>query len=141
MSPGLEHNHKFKYCSCNFPTRPHISGLLEKCRTNISMHCCSPIQRKMSKKVGNRENYGQTCPLLSTRIRTLSPGLENNHRLKCWSCIFPTTLTYVVMLENCQNNISIYGCFPIQGKNVNSCWNFIKPGSQSATYALFSIKY
>ena len=35
--------------------------------------------------------------------------------MKCWSGIFPTTLTYVVMLENYWNNISMYRCFPIQG--------------------------
>ena len=70
-------------------------------------------------------NTGQICPILSTRIWTLSPGLENNHTIKCWSGIFPTILTYIIMLENCQNNISVYGCSPIQGTQFYSCWNFI----------------
>ena len=59
---------------------------------------------------------GQICPLLSTRIRTLSPGLEENNALKCCFGIFPTTLIYIIMMENCQNNISMYGFSPIQGK-------------------------
>ena len=75
------------------------------------------------------------CPVLSTRIWTLSPGLENNHTLKSWSGIFPTILTSMIMLENCQNNISVYGCSPIQGTKFYSCWNLMKPGSQSGTYA------
>ena len=69
----------------------------------------------------------QICFLFSTRIRTLSLGLENNEALKCCYSIFPTILTYVVMLQNSWNNISMYDCSPIQG-------NFMKPGSQSATY-------
>ena len=78
---------------------------------------------------------GQICPVLLTRIWTLSPGLENNHTNKCWSGIFPTILTYIIMLENCQNNILVYGCSPIQGTQFYSCWNFMKPGSQNGTHA------
>ena len=48
----MEHNHTFQCCSGNFSTPPNMSGLLEKCQTNISIHCCSPIQGTMSKKVG-----------------------------------------------------------------------------------------
>ena len=80
---------------------------------------------------------GQICPVLLTRIWTVSLGLENNHTLKCWPVIFPTTLTYVIKLENCQNNISVYGCSPIQGTKFYSCWNFMKPGSQTGTYQRF----
>ena len=76
---------------------------------------------------------GQICPVLSTRIGTLSPGLENKHTLKCWFGIFPTILTYIIMLENCQKNISVCGCSPIQGTKFYSCWNLMKPGSQSGT--------
>ena len=63
----------------------------------------------------SRKTMGQICPLFSTSIRTLSPGLENSHTLKSWSYIFPTTLKYVVMLENGKKNISMYGCFSILG--------------------------
>ena len=75
----------------------------------------------------------QICPVLSTRIWTLSPELENNQTLKSWSGIFPTILRYMIMLENCQNNISVYDCFPIQGTKFYS-WNLMKPGFQSGTY-------
>ena len=77
---------------------------------------------------------GQICPVLSTRLWTLSPGLDSNHTLKCWSGIFLTILTYMIMLENYQNNISVYGWSPIQGTRLYSCWNLMKPGSQSGTY-------
>ena len=33
---------------------------------------------------------GKICPVLSTRILTLSPWLENNRTFKCGSGIFPT---------------------------------------------------
>ena len=36
--------------------------------------------------------------------------------------------------KKCQ--ISLYGCSPIQGTTFYSCWNLMKPGSQSGTYTL-----
>ena len=76
----------------------------------------------------------QVCPLLSTRIRTLSPGLENNNTLKYWSGIFPTTLIYAVMVENSWKNSTMYGCPPIQRKHYELCWNLMKAWSQCAAY-------
>ena len=58
---------------------------------------------------------GQICPLLSTRFRTLSPGLKDNGALKFLFGIPSTKITYGIMLENCWNNISMYGCPRIQG--------------------------
>ena len=81
------------------------------------------------------ESTGQICPVVLHLFWTLSPIFENNHTFKCWSGIFPTILTYMIMLENCQNNISVYGCSPIQGTTFYSCWNLMKPGSQSETYS------
>ena len=49
------------------------------------------------------ENYGTNLSL--TRIRTLSPVLKKNNALKCCFDIFPTTLTYAFMLEDCRNTI------------------------------------
>ena len=49
---------------------------------------------------------------------------------------FPTILTYVIMLENCQNKILVYGCSPIQWKKFYPGWNLMNPGSQSETYRL-----
>ena len=43
--------------------------------------------------------------------------LENALRIS----IFPTILTYMKMLENCQNNISVYDCSQIQGPTFYSC--------------------
>ena len=42
------------------------------------------------------KSRGEIRPILTTRIWSFSPGLENNHTLKCWSGIFPTILTYIL---------------------------------------------
>ena len=82
------------------------------------------------------ESTGQICPIVLHLFLTLSPEFENIHKYKCWSGIFPTILTYMIMFENCQNKISVYGCSPIQGTKFYSCGNLMKPGSQSGTYIL-----
>ena len=64
---------------------------------------------------------GQICPALSTSIWTLAHGLENNHTFKWYSGIFPTILTYIIMLDKCQNNV----------------WLFSNPGDN----ILFSLKF
>ena len=77
----------------------------------------------------SRKATGQICPLISTRIRTLSLGLENYNTMKCQYDNFPAILTYVVMLENCQNYFSMNVCSPIQGTMFslsNSRFNQIK---------------
>ena len=61
------------------------------------------------------ESMGQICPVVLHIFCTLSPGFENHYKFKCWSGIFPRILTYIIMLENCQNKISLFGCSPIQG--------------------------
>jgi hypothetical protein len=67
------------------------------------------------------ESRGQICPIVFLLFRTISPGLENNDTLICRSDNFTTTLTFVVKLENCQNNISMYNCSPIQSEGSNFC--------------------
>ena len=100
-----------------------------------STFICMVIPKFRGKGPKRWRTKRQICPILSTRIWTLSPGLENNQTIESWSGIFPTILTFMIMLENYQNNISVYGCFPIQGTTFYSCWNLMKPGSQSGTYA------
>ena len=69
-------------------------------------------------KVQNRwRTTGQICPVLSTRIWTWSPGLENNNTFKCWSGIFPTTLTYMIILENCQTPFQCMVVLQSRGQN------------------------
>ena len=46
--PGLENNNTIKCWSSNFPTSLMYMTMLENCRNNISMYCCSPIQEKRS---------------------------------------------------------------------------------------------
>ena len=63
--------------------------------------------------------YGSHSEILAietlTLIRNLSPGLENIHSLNCCSDNFPTTPYMSVVLQNCQNYISLNQCFSIQG--------------------------
>ena len=134
FSPGLENNHTLKCCSGNFPTLSYISRLLKKIPDqHLNVWLFSNSRDKIQKRW---RTAWKICPVLSKRIWTLSPGLENNHTFKCWFGIFPTILTYIIMLENCQNNISVYGCSPIQGTKCYPCWNSMKPGSQSGTFTL-----
>ena len=65
------------------------------------------------KVLKSRKIMGQICPVLSTRIRTLSPGLENNDSVKSSFDNFATQLTYLVKLENYRKNNPMYRFFPI----------------------------
>ena len=65
-----------------------------------------------------------TAHLVQYTQNTLYPGLENNDALKCQSAIFPTTLIYVVVLENDLSNIGMYGCAPIQGTRLKLLLKF-----------------
>ena len=47
--------------------------------------------------------------------KMLSPGLENNHKLKCCSGIFPTKLCMSKLLEKYLINILVYCYSPFQG--------------------------
>ena len=67
------------------------------------------------------ENKGTNLSRTFNKNMDLVPWLENNHTLKWWSGIFLTILTYIIMLENCQNNILVCGCSPIQGTKFYSC--------------------
>ena len=81
------------------------------------------------------ETRGKICLIVLLLYRTFSPGLTNNHTLKFWSDNFSTTRTYVVKLEYCRNNLSMNVVLQSKGIDSNSCFNFMKPGSQSATYS------
>ena len=134
LSPGLENNHTLKCCSGNFPIIcVKIVGKISDQHLNVWLF--SNPGDKVQKRW---RTMGQICSVLSTRIWTLSPGLENNHTLRCWSGIFPAILTYMIRLENSQNNISVYRCSPIQGTKFYYCWNLMKPGFQSGTNVFVS---
>ena len=77
------------------------------------------------------ESTGQVCLIVLHIFWTLSPGFGNNHTFKCWSGIFPTILPYMIMLEKCQNNLSVYCWSPIQG---TKCYSWMKPDSKSVKY-------
>ena len=136
-----------KFCPLDWRTTTHWNVALPIFQHNhICQDCwkitrstfeCMVILKSRGQGTKKVENYGQICPILSTRIWTLSPGLENNHKLKCWSGIFPKFLTYMIMLENCQNSISVYSCSSIQGTKFYFFFNFMKPGSQSETYLVY----
>ena len=123
VSFGLEDTHTL-YCFFSyFLPWLHISGLLGKCQTNISMYCCSPIQGTRSwflLKVGDKLVF----PILS-------PGLENNNIFKCWSGNFPKTLRNIVILVNCRKTFKYMVVLQFRGADPIPCRSLMKPGSQS----------
>ena len=90
-------------------------------------------------KVQNYEKLkDKSVPYFQPGSGSFPPGLEDNYTtLKCWICIFPTFLIYVVMLEIFLNNISIFGCAPIQGTTYFLGKVQMKSWYQSGTYAFF----
>ena len=72
-----------------------------------ALHCIVVLQSR-----------GQGSKKMDNYRTIMSPTFYKNkdlvtNTLKRWSGIFPTTLIYVVLLENCQNNIWLIGCSPI----------------------------
>ena len=67
------------------------------------------------------KSTGQICPVILhlfwTFIQMLIWYISNN-------------LDAYDYVENCKNNISVYGFSPIQGTTFYSCWNLMKPGFQ-----------
>ena len=49
-------------------------------------------------------------------FQTFSSGLEKNKASKCGSESFPRTVTYILCVENCQNQILTHSCLPISGR-------------------------
>ena len=115
MSPGLENNHTMNFFLAVFQHNHIFQDCWKNTQSTIE---CMIILKSRGHGPKKIENYG-------TRIWTLFPGLENNHKFKCWSGIFRKILIYMIMLENCQNNISVYSCSLIQGTKFSSCWNLM----------------
>ena len=113
LSPGLEKNYTSELSSNSFPGKTCMSGCLENSQKSIPKSWCSPIQGTISNFFFL--NTGQICPLVFTRFRTLSPGLENIGTLECISDSFPGTLTYLSFLENSWNSAPMCSSSPIQG--------------------------
>ena len=85
------------------------------CKNTKSTFRCIDVLQSRGQGPKWWKTKGKICSLLSTGIRTLSPGLEVNYTLTCSICIFPTFRIYVCMLENFLNNISMFGCAAIKG--------------------------
>ena len=131
LSWGLENIGTLKHYFENFPTyMPHVVGKLLEQHFNVSLFY-NPIYKVLIFV----KSRGQICPIFVLLFRNWSPGLENNDTLKCWSDNFLTPLIYVLCWKG-----SMYHCSPIQGQYLNSCYNFMKRGSQSATYAYSMLK-
>ena len=84
---------KFQQFSRN-TTHVSINGKLSELHFKISL-----FSNQGDKVLKNRKAMGKISPVLSTRIRTLSLGLENNNWLKWSSDTIPTMLTCVILLE------------------------------------------
>ena len=124
MSTGLEHNPTFQCCSGNFPTRPHISWLLEKCRTNISIHRCSPIQGTMSKK--SRKLWDKSVPYFQQESWACPLDWRTALHWNVGPAFFQQPWHMWSLLKIAR---TIFQCMVVlqsRGQNSNSCWNKTK---------------
>ena len=106
----------------------HMSRLLETYQIKFWVFGYSPIQGQGPDSCWK---YVTDFSCSSPSFFILFPGFGNNLTFKCRSCIFPAILTYMIMLENCQNNILVYGWSQIQGTKF---YSWMKSGSKSGTY-------
>ena len=132
---------KNKMLSLDWRTTIHWNVVQEPFQNNHICQDCMKNTRSTFESMVILKSRGQICRVLWTRIWTLSPGMEDNLTFNSSSGIFSTILTYMIMVENCQNNIWVYGCSAIQGTKFYSCWNFIKSASQSGTYSYIPCSY
>ena len=126
LSPGLENNHTLKVVLANFQHNHICQDCLKNTRSTFE---CMVILQSRGHGPDSWWKYGTdlshcfgTCPL-DLRI-TINSNVDmvffqqSWHLLLCWKIA----------------NISVYGCSQIQGTTFYSCWNLMKPGSQSGTY-------
>ena len=117
-----KHWNVFFWKFSNLTTYVRVDGTFSETHFNVSLF--SNPGEKFLKIWRSTE---QICLLLSTRIRTFSPRVENNNTLvwHMWSNwrIVGTTFQWMVVVQS-------------RGKYLNSCLNFMKPGSQSKTYTV-----
>ena len=115
----------------NFPTLPYVSGLMGKCWTNISVYRSSSIMgtkslknwKLLDKSVPYSWQELGPCPLDWRTTIHCNIGPAFFHRpWYIWLClkIAKTTFQRMVVLQS-RRQVS------------SSCWNFMKPGSQSRT--------
>ena len=105
MFLGLENDHI--WYSGNFSTEPYLSGLFGNAGPTFQYIVVLQSRGQYPKKM---ENYRKICPLLSNRIRALSPELESNETSKCWSEFFsniPDTLCYIEKLPEQNFNVCL----------------------------------
>ena len=105
----------------------YIDLLLRKFSNNTTYVSCKIITKlhfieSLFSNPGDKvlifvESMGQICPIVFLLFRTLCPGMEKTNSLKYRFDNIATQLTYVLLLENCRNNNSMYSCSPIQGKS------------------------
>ena len=79
LSPGLDDNNTFNWSAKKFPKISYF-GKLSELYFNVLLFSIPGDQ-----VVKSRKTMGQICTVLSTRTRSLSPGLEYNNSLKCTS--------------------------------------------------------
>ena len=79
----------------------------------------------------------QICPLLSTKILTLSPELEDKDLLKCWSCIFQQPWHTWLCWKIARTQFQRMDILQSRGQDFNYQCNLVKPGSQSETYIFY----
>ena len=119
---------RIKFCHLDWRTNIHWNVVLAIFQHyNICWDCWKIPDQQMSvwlcSNPGDKvqiivESTGQVCPVVLHLVWTLSPVFENNHTFKCWSGIFPTILTYMIMLENYQKKHFSVLLFSIPGDKI-----------------------
>ena len=94
---------------------------------NTCQLCCKNVATKSlfsnpgDKVLKSWKTMGQICPVLSTRVRTLSPGLENNSPMKCCFDDFETKSTLWCCWKIVRTTIQCIIVFLFKGQISNSC--------------------
>ena len=98
-----------------FPATIQHSRIYQGCCKNTkSTFQCIVFLQSRGQSPKRFKSKRQICPPTFNRIRTLSPGLEELN-IKMSNLYFSNIPGIISTLENCLNNISMFGCAPIQG--------------------------
>ena len=78
---------------------------------------------------------GKCCPVLSIRVGTFSPRLENNDTLKCNSDnLYRNAYTCSIPGIFLELNCNVLFVLQSRGQAANYCWNFMNQGYENVTY-------
>ena len=92
------------------------------------------------KVMKGRKTVGQICSIVFLAFQIFFPGLENNKTSQCDSESFPSIVTYILCLENCQSYILTHSCLPIVGRLFNNVTQFHGPQIWKCNISIFYLE-